>query len=93
MKKPMHPGKILWDEYIIPYDISVYDMANESGISPALIYALTREKASLTKITCIKLAKYFGVPVDYWLSLRNEYDLWQCRKIAGKIKTKKKYLR
>jgi len=39
------------------------------------IYDVVRCERAISADTAIRLGKYFGLPAQFWLNLRNDYDL------------------
>ena len=61
-RKPIiyHPGKILREEFIIPAQITVQQLAQDIGVSNKIIKEIIIEKRDLTKEIAALLAVYFS---------------------------------
>ena len=71
----IHPGEILKEEFLIPFNISAYRLAKDTNIPPTRISQIIKGKRSITVDTALRLSKYFGTTPDFWLGLQMEYDL------------------
>ena len=69
----MHPGEILKEEFMRPMRISAYQLAK--ALKFPGIYDVVRGDRSISADTAIRLARYFGLPAQFWLNLQNDYDL------------------
>ena len=75
-RRPTHPGSILKEDYLIPLEISVTDMAMKLGISRKTLSKILNEKGSITPDMALRLARAFDTTPDLWLNLQENYDLW-----------------
>jgi len=82
----IHPGEVLYEEFLLPLNISQNKIAREVGVPPRRINEIIHGKRSITADTSLRLAKYFGVNKNYFLGLQKDFDLEECeRKIAKQI--------
>ena len=77
MKKipPVHPGEILFEEFLKPMGISQNQLGRDLGVSPRRINEIIHGKRSITADTALRLAAYFGNSPSFWLGLQMDYDL------------------
>jgi addiction module HigA family antidote len=81
------PGEILKDEFLEPLHISAYQLAKSIDVPVNRITAIINGKRSITADTALRLSKFFGNSVEFWLGLQNMYDIEEGRiKIAGELK-------
>jgi len=73
MKKlnPIHPGEILFEEFLNPMGISQNQLGRDLGVSPRRINEIIHGKRSVT----LRLSTYFGNSASFWLGLQMDYDL------------------
>jgi addiction module HigA family antidote len=71
----IHPGEILKEEFLIPFNITAYRLAKDTNIPPTRISQIIKGKRSITADTALRFSKYFGTTPDFWLGLQIEYDL------------------
>lgn len=79
MFNPPHPGKILKEIYLADYGISITEFALKIGVSRNTASELANCKNGVTAEMAIKLGKAFKTSANFWLNLKQEYDLWQAR--------------
>lgn len=77
MKKiqPVHPGEILFEEFLKPMDISQNQLDRDLGVSPRRINEIVHGKRSITADTALRLSIYFGNSASFWLGLQMDYYL------------------
>ena len=73
--KPVHPGEILFEEFLKPMELSQNKLANEVGVPARRINEIVRGKRGITADTALRLARYFGNSPQFWLGLQMDYDL------------------
>jgi len=71
----IHPGEILLEEFLKPMGISQTKLANTMLVSPRRINEIVLGKRAITADTALRLAKVFGVSVQFWMGLQDEYEL------------------
>ena len=80
---PVHPGKVLLEEFIKPMKLSQNRLAIEIGVDARRINEITLGTRSVTADTALRLGRYFGVSPQFWLGLQAEYDLDVARDNLG----------
>jgi len=81
--KPIHPGEVLWEEFLKPFGISEESLSHSIGISVQIIYEIAAEKQSVTADTALRFSKFFGTSAQFWLGLQSDYDLDVTRERLG----------
>jgi len=82
MSEPLpniHPGEILLEEFLKPMGISQYRLAKETGISPMRVSEIVRGKRAVTADSALRLARYFGTSVKFWMGLQDDYEVERAR--------------
>jgi addiction module HigA family antidote len=77
--RPIHPGEILGEEFLIPLEMTAHALALELKVPAPRINDLVRERRAVTPDTALRLARYFGTTPQFWMTLQASYDL----KITG----------
>ena len=72
---PIHPGEILFEEFLEPMGISQYKLSKDISVSPRRINEIVQGKRSITADTALRLSRYFGLSERFWLNLQSRYDL------------------
>ena len=73
--RPVHPGEILREEYLVPLGMSVHALSQALRVPATRLHEIVKERRSITPDTALRLARYFGVSPQFWLGLQAEYDL------------------
>ena len=73
--KNIHPGEILLEEFLIPFNISAYKLAKDVDIPQTRISEILKGNRRITADTALRLSKYFGNSAKFWLGLQDDYDL------------------
>jgi len=80
---PIHPGEILFEEFMQPLEISINRLAREIAVPPGRISAIVNGKRGITADTALRLGKYFGVSPEVWMGLQADYDLRLAQRTVG----------
>jgi addiction module HigA family antidote len=72
---PVHPGKILMEEFLEPLGISQYRLSKEISVAPRRINEIVHGKRAISPDTALRLARYFGMTETFWSNLQVHYDL------------------
>lgn len=86
--RPVHPGEVLREEYLIPLGMSANALATALRVTPARINDIVRERRGVTADTALRLARYFGGDAQSWLNLQTAFDLRTTEIAAGKAITR-----
>ena len=73
--KPVHPGEILLEEFLVPMGISQYRLAKDISVPARRINEIVHGQRSITADTALRLSRYFGLSERFWLNLQARYDL------------------
>lgn len=71
----IHPGEILYEEFLKPLYISAYKLAKDIGIPQTRISEILKGNRRITADTALRLSKYFGTSPKFWLGLQDDYDI------------------
>lgn len=73
--RPIHPGEVLREEFLVPLGMSAHALAMELKVPAPRINEVVRERRAVTPDTALRLARYFGTTAQFWLNLQTSYDL------------------
>jgi len=73
--KPIHPGEILMEEFLKPYNISQYRLAKDICVAPRRINEIAHFTRAISADTALRLGKYFNTSPQFWMNLQSHYDL------------------
>jgi addiction module HigA family antidote len=76
---PVHPGKVLLEEYLKPLGISQNRLARDLGVPAQRINEIIRKNRAITVDTALRLARYFQTTPQFWLNLQMHHDLEMAR--------------
>src|ERR1700674_4730378 len=83
--KPMHPGEVLREEFLVPLKMSAGALAKACGFPPPPGGRIASEQTGITADTALRLAKALGTTAQLWLNLQNDYDIQIAKRDLGKV--------
>ena len=92
--RPVTPGEMLREEFLVEYGLSQNALAKAIGISPNRIAEIVHNRRRITADTAVRLALYFGNSPEFWMNLQTHYDLKIARRdlpprVAKRIKAER----
>jgi len=73
--KPVHPGEILREEFMVPLGLSMNKMAMDLRVPVTRIADIANERRGITADTALRFARYFKNTAAFWMNLQTRYDL------------------
>ena len=73
--KNVHPGEILHEEFLVPFEISAYRLAKDTFLPQTRISEIVKGRRRITADTALRLSRYFGNSAKFWLGLQDDFDL------------------
>lgn len=73
--RPVHPGEILREDYLVPLGMSANALAKALNVPTPSINDVARERRGVSADTALRLARYFGGDAQSWLNLQTMFDL------------------
>ena len=73
--KNIHPGEILSEEFLVPFNITAYKLAKDIEIPQTRISEILKGNRRITADTALRLSKYFGNSAKFWLGLQDDFDI------------------
>jgi addiction module HigA family antidote len=87
--RPLHPGEMLREEFLVPLNMSPYALAKAIGVPRTRVERIVREETPITADTALRLGRYFGMTPQFWMNLQTRYDLEVAqralKRVLGKI--------
>lgn len=83
--KNIHPGEVLLEEFLLPFNISAYKLAKDIDIPQTRISEIVKGNRRITADTALRLSKYFGNSAKFWLGLQDDFDIEEERNIKSGI--------
>ncbi|QJR36513.1 HigA family addiction module antitoxin [Gemmatimonas groenlandica] len=85
--KPVTPGELLWEEFLLPLGITKYRVAKEIGVPAQRIGEIVAGRRAITADTDLRLCRFFGLSNGYWLRAQAAHDTEIAAKaIAAELK-------
>lgn len=73
--RPIHPGEVLREEFLLPLGLTAHALAMELKVPAPRINDIVRERRAVTPDTALRLARYFGTTPQFWMNLQSSFDL------------------
>jgi antitoxin HigA-1 len=90
---PPHPGKILFEYYLKPLGMNITEASSRLLITRPNLSSIVNERAGISAVMALKLAKAFKTTPQYWMNLQTNFDLWLASKDNEEIVKKIQELR
>jgi addiction module HigA family antidote len=81
--RPIHPGEILREEFLVPLGMSANALAIALRVPAPRVNDVVLERRAITPDTALRLAQYFGGDAESWMNLQITYDLRRTEQIVG----------
>lgn len=78
-RTPTHPGEMLLEEFLVPMGITQMELAKAIRVPYQRVNELVNQKRGVTPSTALRLARFFDVSADFWLSLQIRWDLYRAQ--------------
>jgi addiction module HigA family antidote len=89
----IHPGEILWEDFLKPMNITAYRLAKETRIDQTRISEIIKGKRGISIDTALRFAKFFGNSPEFWINIQNHYDLEEKKiRLAKELEKIKTYI-
>lgn len=75
MKSPVHPGRIINDNYLVPLKMNIVTLANTMGVSKQTLKSVINESECINQELAVRLAHVFNTTPDLWIGMQANYDL------------------
>lgn len=74
-ESPVHPGEVLFAEFLRPTGITQYRLAKSNSVLPRRLNEIVHGKRNITADTALRLSRFFGTSERFWMNLQTRYDL------------------
>lgn len=72
---PIHPGAILFEEFMQPLEITQYRLAKDIRVPETRIAAILKGKRRITSDSALRLSRYFKMSDRFFSNLQAHYDI------------------
>ena len=83
--RPIHPGEILREEFLLPLGLSANALSLALRVPATRIHEVVRQRRGITSDTAIRLARHFNTTPQFWLNLQTNFNLKQTSIQMGDI--------
>ena len=73
--RPIHPGEVLQEEFLLPLDLSANKLAQALQIPTNRITEIVAKNRNVTADTALRLARALGTTAEFWMNLQKTYEL------------------
>lgn len=79
MHNPPHPGAFIQEVYLAPNEISCRELALKLGVAASTLNRVLNKTSGLSPEMALRLSKAVGRSPESWLTMQDNYDLWQAK--------------
>ena len=79
-REPIHPGEMLFEEFLKPMDLSQRELANGIRVPYQRVNELVNGRRGVTPSTALRLARYFGTSSGFWMNGQVRWDLYHAER-------------
>ncbi len=84
--KPVTPGELLLEEFLVPMALTQYRVAKEIGVPAQRIGEIVAGRRAITADTDLRLCRFFGLSNGYWLRAQAAHDTEvAAKRLAGTL--------
>jgi addiction module HigA family antidote len=76
---------MLREEFRVPLGISANALAMALRVPSTRVGEIVAERRSISSDTAYRLARYFGMPAQFWMNLQSNYELAVAYKHARSV--------
>lgn len=80
MHNPPHPGEFIREVYLEPFEMTGRQLSAKLGVSPSTLNRVLKGNSGISSEMALRLFKALGRSPESWLTMQDNYDLWQARK-------------
>ncbi len=73
--RPIHPGEILREEFLVPLGMSAHQLALRLRVPPNRITSILNGTRGVSAETALRLARFFRTTPEFWLNFQKTYEL------------------
>jgi addiction module HigA family antidote len=77
--KPVHPGEILFEDFLEPLNMSTHKLAMALHVSAPGVYDIISGKQGISAEMALRLGRLFNTTPDFWANLQSGFDLRMAR--------------
>ncbi|GHU39949.1 hypothetical protein FACS1894190_06180 [Spirochaetia bacterium] len=75
-RRPVHPGKVFWEDVLVPLNLSVTEAADLLGVTRKTLSELINGRSALSPMMALRIAKVTHTTAESWLAMQMKRTLW-----------------
>jgi addiction module HigA family antidote len=75
-RKPVHPGKVFWEDVLVPLNLNITEAADLLGVTRKTLSEFINEKSALSPSMALRIAKVTHTTAESWLTMQMKRTLW-----------------
>jgi len=79
LRKPVHPGKVFFEDVLVPLELTVTDAAQMMNITRKALSEFINGKSSCSPQMALRIAQVTHTSAESWLAMQIKLDLWKAR--------------
>jgi len=83
-REPTHPGEMLLEEFLVPMGITQRELSKAIHVPYQRVNEIVNKRRGVSPSTALRLAKFFGMSEDFWVSLQLRWDLYRAKQVNAK---------
>ncbi len=83
--RPIHPGEILREEFLIPMNLTAHALAIGMHVPAPRMNDIVRERRGVSADTALRLSQFFGTSDGFWIGLQADYDIAKARQALAEV--------
>ena len=80
MHNPPHPGEFIQATYMEPFGVSCRNLAVHLDVAASTLNRVIKGQSGISPEMALRLSKALGRTPESWLTMQDNYDLWQAKK-------------
>ncbi len=89
MHNPPHPGAFIQEVYLAPNEISGRELALQLGVAASTLNRVLNQISGVSPEMALRLSKALGRSPESWLTMQDNYNLWQVKQTVDLKKVHK----
>ena len=84
-RPPTHPGEMLLKEFLKPMGLSQKFLADAIDVPYQRVNGIVKGRRGITPSTALRLSKFFGNSVGFWMNLQSQFELYEAKQSEEKV--------
>lgn len=76
-REPSHPGEVLLEDFLKPLNLTQGELAEAVQVPYQRINEIVNGKRGITASTALRLSRFLGTSVGFWMNLQARTDLYK----------------